>query len=91
MGRGKHRLLPDSLCYLSLFLECSPVAFTIILCLFLTRFIEQGRKKEAGGSVKKQFITKKIKKEEKRKEKKPVTTITTTPADRSRVMLRFSI
>lgn len=86
MGRDKHRLLPNSPCYLSLFLECPPAAFTITLCLFLTRFIEQGRRKRGRRECKETVY---YKEDKKRKEKKPVTTITTTPADRSLVMLRF--
>lgn len=45
MDRDQHRLLPNSPCYLSLFLECPLLLFTITLCLFLARFIEQGRRK----------------------------------------------
>lgn len=44
MDHDKHRLPPNNPWYLSLFLECPPDAFTITLYLFLTRFIEQGRR-----------------------------------------------
>lgn len=44
MDHDKHRLLPNNPWYLSLFLECPPAAFTIILYLFLTGFIEQARR-----------------------------------------------